>query len=152
LFDGRTLVLVQFRALSAEDIQREDCVVDICVVPREFQGEPNQCTAQYALYKLACAGWQRLSTTLGFREDRSGTLTRARVHLSLDGFTRKYEYWSGKPIWFDNYNRQYLIHPHGYQRVFVYRRGARREAQGFWTWIVGDQQIDDTLDCFISRY
>ncbi|RAL01694.1 uncharacterized protein BO80DRAFT_501618 [Aspergillus ibericus CBS 121593] len=158
VFDMKTLVLVQFRALRVEDISAEDCPVDICVIPRDYDPNiPDQCTMQFALYRLAWRGWVRLCATLECREDRRpGEYVRVPTHLNHGGLTRKYEYWSGTPIWVDHYGRQYLAHPSGCRRDFVYRSRPRpngtAETQGFWVWRSQDGLIEDTPNAFISGY
>lgn len=156
VFDSRTLVIVQFRATKADDIRLDDCPVDCCVIPRKPDlHTPGQCSMQYALYRLAWRGWVRLCATLEYSQDGQGVL-RARRKLTLNGLTRKYEYWSGRPKWVDNHGYDYHSHPGGYERRFTYRPvtlpDGRVQSLGFWVWVLRDEIIDDTRDCFISRY
>ncbi|KAJ5668738.1 hypothetical protein N7462_009808 [Penicillium macrosclerotiorum] len=159
-FDVKTLLIVQFRATSPAAISRRDCPVDCCVVSREMNAfDTDQCTMQYALYRLAWRGWLRLSATLEFtEEDRltESTVTSvlavpAPKPLVMDGFTRQYEYWSGCPIWVDHRGYPSRRHPSGHRRHFIYRQHVHRdgttEIQGVWTWGRG---VDDTGNCFIS--
>ncbi|KAK4095890.1 hypothetical protein N658DRAFT_534396, partial [Parathielavia hyrcaniae] len=93
VFDSVHLVIVQFRAASRDLIRNENCIVDCCVIPREpvyFE----QCTIQYALYRLAWRGWMRLSATLLDRND-----TRQSLDVALNGIPRTYEWFSGRPVW-----------------------------------------------------
>lgn len=156
VFDTRTLVIVQFRASRPEDIRDEACQIDCCVVPREFDSQvPRQCTMQYALYRLAWRGWVRLCATLGSQRDgRSGEVVRVRKSLSLAGWTRKYEYWSGRPVWIDSRGNRHTDHPQRFRRDFVWKARQRGdgalEMDGFWVWTDGTREIFDTLNCFIS--
>ncbi|KAJ5454946.1 hypothetical protein N7530_012715 [Penicillium desertorum] len=140
VFDMRTLVIVQFRALSPQDISAEDCPIDICVIPRTPNPDMRDpCTMQYALYRLGWRGWVRLCATLASKEDRrSGEIIRARTSLSLGGLTRKYVYWSGNPIWVDDRGREHDIHPSGCWRDFIFkvrpRQDDTQEVRGFWAW------------------
>ncbi|KAH8691933.1 hypothetical protein BGW36DRAFT_464533, partial [Talaromyces proteolyticus] len=84
LFDTRTLVIVQFRASSVQDIREEDCPVDCCVIPWK-RLEPDQCSIPYALYRLASWGYIRLSGTLECKYEAPGECSWARKSLSLDG-------------------------------------------------------------------
>ena len=97
VFDTKSLVIIQFNASNHRDIAYEDCPIDCCVIPRRMNIE-NQCTMQYALYRLAWRGWIRLSATLESKTLRTGELVRARKSLSLHGYERKYVYWSGEPV------------------------------------------------------
>jgi hypothetical protein len=156
VYDAGNMVIVQFRASSPEDIASRHCPIDVCVVPRDV--DPflqSQCTMQYALYKLALAGWRRLCSTLDSKvvvENQLEKVKRARTHLVLDGFSRKYTWWSGRPYWVDDQNRRYGHHPNGYSRDFVIRYHGE-ESKGYFVWL--DQQgrgVDDTLNCFVSHY
>lgn len=154
----RTLVIVQFRALSLDDIAAEDCPIDCCVIPRGIDPQMRgQCTMQYALYRLSWRGWVRLCATLGSKERRPEEFVRVRTSLPpLSGLTRKYEYFSGSPIWVDNRGREHRTHPSGCWRDLVFKHRSRhngaQEAQGFWVWRIGDRVVDGTPNAFISRY
>lgn len=144
---------MQFRASNHEDIASEDCPIDCCVIPRKIDPYVvNQTTMQYALYRLAWRGWVRLCATLESKTS-GGQLIRARKSLTLHGYTRKYEYWSGRPVWVDDRNRQYVDHPRGYRREFDYRKRRRQNGaivtEGYWIWRCGRDVYDDTLNCFI---
>lgn len=134
----KTLVIVQFRALSLEHIAAEDCPIDICVIPRRMDPHlPDQCTMQYALYRFAWRGWICLCVTLDSKERRPEELMCVRKSLlSLSGLTRKYEYFSGRPVWVDTRGRQYPNHPNGCHRDLVYehrpRHNGTQEVMAFW--------------------
>lgn len=155
VFDTKSLVIIQFHASNHHDIANEDCPIDCCVIPRRMNIE-NQCTMQYALYRLAWRGWIRLSATLESKTLRTGELVRARKSVSLYVYERKYVYWSGEPVWFDRHGGRYTDHPLGYRREFVYRFSSRRDGtlkmKGVWVWRCGEETYEDTPDCFISNY
>jgi hypothetical protein len=135
-----------------------ECLIDCCILPQEFRPDiPYQATIQYALYKLVHRGWKRLCATLSSRDDEeTGVTVRSRTSVYIDGLTRKYVYWSGDPKWVDMHGRAYDSHPHRYMRSFVTTQHRRRngveEIHGTWVWVVGEQVIDDTPNCFISNY
>ncbi|TQV95309.1 hypothetical protein IF1G_06296 [Cordyceps javanica] len=54
-FDGKTLLLLQFRAVKFEAIEDENCPVDCWVL----QANKSRCTLRYALYRLLAQGWRR---------------------------------------------------------------------------------------------
>jgi hypothetical protein len=87
------LLILQFRAPNKDQIQSQECLVDCCIISRE-QLFPEQCTIQYALYRLAWRGWMRLSATLTGQSS-----TRRPLDVALDGVSRVYEWWSGRPAW-----------------------------------------------------
>lgn len=155
IFDSRSAVIVQFRATSFENIKKADCPIDCCVIPRAIQ-VPNQCTINYALYRLAWRGWIRLCATLESTTDDLGNLVRTRKSVSINGYRRKNKYWSGDPVWVDNHNQEYDSHPHGYLREFIYtshqRQNGTMETHGSWVWRVGDRLISDTTNCLVSGY
>ncbi|KAK4096894.1 hypothetical protein N658DRAFT_501069 [Parathielavia hyrcaniae] len=124
VFDSVHLVILQFRAASKDQIQDQDCHVDICIIPREklFQ---EQCTIQYALYRLAWRGWMRLSATSATQEGSK----RKTVTVAVDGIPRAYEWWSGKPFWEVAPGRYQFGHPNGWKRQF-FRLGTG----GYWIW------------------
>lgn len=102
------------------------------------------------------AGWRRLCSTLDSKvvvvEDHLEKTVRARKPLSLDGFIRKHEWWSGKPYWVDNQGRRYTNHPNGYSRDFVIRYQGE-ESKGYFVWFALGQEIrDDTRNCFVPGY
>jgi hypothetical protein len=99
---------------------------------------------------MALAGWVRLCATLSYSQEVTDEYTRARASLEIDGYRRKYVYFSGEPIWYDKHNQIVNKHPRGYQRKFT------QDQQGrycfIWQTADGHPVKTDTLDCFISRY
>lgn len=153
LFDSQSLVIVQFQARNREEIKSRRCRIDRCVIPRGMNAAiVNQCTMQYALYRLAWQGWVRLCTTLESGVDSSGELVRAQKPLSLGRCRREYVWYSGRPEFFDEYNHPCSV-PGGYTRIFVHRPVERRNGSqkpgGFWVWTNGREMKDDTLNCFV---
>lgn len=146
LFDSNTLVIAQFKARNPDEIESGDCPIDCCVIPREDDGTvADLVTMQYALYRLAWRGWIRLCASLEVRQNSSGDLVRTKIHLSFDGYTRKYKYYSGRPFWVDEYGRPHgHQHPNGFYREFVHTNN-RGKIEGFWRWTSGHF---DTLNCF----
>lgn len=138
---------MQFRASKVEDIKR-DCPLDICFIPRAWSHmNPNQCTVQYALYRMASRGWMRLCASLGYTRDESRHYVRARTSLELDGYKRFYSYYSGEPIWYHGRQR-FEAHPQGYKREFSYDH----QGKPCFIWRTANGSIADTPDCFISQY
>lgn len=156
-------MIVQFRASSIEDIKKHDCVVDCCVIPREFDPHmPGQCTMQFALYRLFWRGWKRLCATMYSTEIRrsrssSSETVRTRKSVVLENWTRHYIYWSGETVWRDNHGRQMDHHPTGYRRDFFFDQVRRRDGTsltvGYWVWMLDDKVKEkDTGNCFIIGY
>lgn len=152
LFDSQSLVIVQFQARNREEIKSRRCRIDCCVIPRTSAEIANQCTMQYALYRLAWRGWIRLCATLESEVGGSGGLLRAQMPLYLGKCRREYEWYSGRPRFFDEYNHSCSA-PRGYRRVFIHRTIQRRDGShkpgGFWVWTNGRETKDDTLNCFM---
>ncbi|KAK4203786.1 hypothetical protein QBC40DRAFT_166515 [Triangularia verruculosa] len=124
VFDSVHLLLLQFRAQNRDQIRNEACHVDCCVIPRYYISE-DQCTIQYALYRLAWRGWARLSATLAGQNS-----TRMPLAVALDGIPRAYEWWSGTPLWETAHGRYEFVHPNGWKRQFV-----RQGTDGYWIWV-----------------
>lgn len=143
-------MIVQFRAHDREHIKSRSCLVDCCVIPREYiEDIPHQCTIQYALYKLAWRGWVRLCATLGRAND-----LRAQTDVKIHGCTREYKWWSGEPFWIDRHTGEPCRSPHHIRREFYYRSvqqpSGNAKVGGFWVWVdESDMIVDDTKDCFI---
>lgn len=155
LFDSLTLVIVQFRASQLDDILDPYCHIDCCVIPRAAGHFPDQCTMQYALYRLAWRGLVRLCATLDYAEDKQGELVRAQTSLTINGYKREYDYFTGSPYWLDLHGARYKHHPHGYERRFQQRLvrlpSGHTNGEGFWIWSArGQKDFIDTLDCFIQ--
>jgi hypothetical protein len=145
IFDSVSLVIVQFRASSVEDIASPDCSIDCCVVPREPNHHHDQCTIQYALYRLAWRGWHRLCSSLA-------TKASARSYLSVrhERLKRRSIFWSGDSYWVDGQNH---LQDAPLRRAFVYTVDDRNIPVGFWVWKSGNRIVHyDTPDCFICRY
>ncbi|KAK4642585.1 hypothetical protein QC761_0086040 [Podospora bellae-mahoneyi] len=134
VFDSVHLLVVQFRARDREDIKSPGCPVDCCVIPRHPKYQ-DQCTIQYALYRLAWRGWMRLSATLA----NGGSLP-----VSIGGINRVYEKWSGRPMWEVALGAYEFGQPNGYRRQFI-----RDQTGGFWVWVDNDRNIltYDTGNC-----
>lgn len=154
VFDSQSLVIVQFRARSREHIKSQSCRIDCCVIPRETNRNiVNQCTMQYALYRLAWRGWVRLCATLDTERLSTGERIRASTELVIGRKTREPKWWSGEPEWLDEHGRP-CPGPRGYARTFVHRPVPRRNGGekpgGFFVWISEDRRhmLDDTLNCF----
>lgn len=107
VYDSVHLLMVQFHAKNKEGIRSVNCTIDVCCVPRS-SADPNMCTARYGLYRLVWRGWIRLIATKA-----------ENPAVSLGGFTREFEYWSGRPFWRDEVDRhKELNHPDGYYWMF----------------------------------
>ncbi|POR33875.1 Uncharacterized protein TPAR_05929 [Tolypocladium paradoxum] len=84
-FDGRTLLMLQFRARKLKHVAEADCEVDCWVIPRENEGG---CTLRYALYRLLVQGLRRCQGKL------------ALSNVTLYGQSPKFrQFYSGEPIW-----------------------------------------------------
>ncbi|RSL86981.1 hypothetical protein CEP52_015658 [Fusarium oligoseptatum] len=120
-WDGRTLLILQFRAQTASQIRNEDCEVDCWILPLNT----GICTFRCALYRLMVQGLRRCQV------GTPGPLT-------VGGFTETHrEFFSGQPIWSLNGNPSYT-HPDGYSRVVDKETGAlgwvhsEQDPQGAW--------------------
>ncbi|ESZ89455.1 hypothetical protein SBOR_10161 [Sclerotinia borealis F-4128] len=127
-YDGIHLLVVQFKAKDDEDIKSLHCRVDCCILARTPEGA--QCTARFALYRLAWRGWMRM---IG--------VWSADFHVSIVGWRREFRYWSGRPGWVNEQDprRKELDHPDGYMRRFDLTKKA-------WYWV--DVQRNPVLDVY----
>lgn len=133
-----------------EEIKLETCKIDCCVIPREYQEIPDQCSIPYALYRLGIAGWVRLSSNLDSTPDRQGRLFRAEITLTVGKLTRLYEFWSGRPYFVDESGRPV---DKNYVREFCTTLvNGGTEIRGQWVWTIRDRRAFDTKDCFIKLY
>ncbi|KAM0439584.1 hypothetical protein ACHAPT_000676 [Fusarium lateritium] len=120
-WDGRTLLILQFRAQTASDIRDANCEVDCWLLPLNT----NICTLRYALYRLLVQGLRRCQV---------GTVP---VPLTVGGVTETYrEFFTGCPVWTINGQPGYM-HPSGYYRVVDKDTGAlkwvhQQDPQGVW--------------------
>ncbi|RSL99753.1 hypothetical protein CEP52_009560 [Fusarium oligoseptatum] len=99
-FDGSTLLILQFRALRAKDLEDERCWVDCWVLPRAT----SSCTLRYALYRLLAQGWRRYQAEFSTPSFTIGGLTPCSR-----------EFFTGRPIW-EGEGGCFPTHPGGYQR------------------------------------
>lgn len=106
-FDGAVLVLLQFRAFRAEDINDEKCPIDCWTLPIDG----SSCSLRYGLYRLLAQGWRRCQAELAAPFSIGG----------LQPYCR--EYFNGQPIWKVNGQKQ-RSHPNGYQRGVDQQTGA----------------------------
>lgn len=117
MYDGKHLLIVQFKAKNVEDIKSANCAVDCCILART-PDNPNECAARYALYRLVWRGWMRMTGK-----------NSENIPLSLAGWDRKFHYWSGEPFWENQQiHTQEMMHPNGYVRLFS--TAAKR-----WYWV-----------------
>ncbi|APA13349.1 hypothetical protein SS1G_08066 [Sclerotinia sclerotiorum 1980 UF-70] len=105
VYDGIHLLIVQFKAKDANQIKSADCPVDCCILARAPE-DAQQCAARYALYRLVWRGWIRMTGEWS-----------VEIPVSLDGWDRKFRFWSGRPYWEQGRIKE-MIHPNGYQRRF----------------------------------
>lgn len=67
----------------------------------------------------------RLSATL-----TGQNFTRRPLDVALDGVSRVYEWWSGRPAWEVAPRRYQFGHPNGWKRQFI-----RDGTDGYWIWV-----------------
>ncbi|KAL4925818.1 uncharacterized protein BDV17DRAFT_294089 [Aspergillus undulatus] len=140
LYDSVHLLILQFRARTREDIRSRDCIIDCWIIPRAEE----YCTFQYALYRLAWRGWVRLSATL----DGGNRDERLELEVTIDRMDRRYEYWSGRPIWEVTPGRYEYVHPNGWQRQWMQNQ---QQNNGYWFWARPGSQdrVRDTGNCLL---
>lgn len=158
IFDGDQLVLVQFRALSLEDIRDPDCEVDVCVISHP-DGPTSESipTMQYALYYLCWTGFRRLCGTMSCQNTAIRSVSeRAPLQVRIGNLIRDYVYFSGEPCWYmynpdDMYgsDEQEYPTPRGWRRLFEWRPRSNVHLGGYWYWTNGPYQIQDTENCFV---
>ncbi|RSL61279.1 hypothetical protein CEP54_006328 [Fusarium duplospermum] len=107
-FDGSTLLILQFRALRAKDLEDERCWVDCWVLPRAT----SSCTLRYALYRLLAQGWRRYQAEFSTPSFTVGGLTPCSR-----------EFFTGRPIW-EGEGGSFPAHPGGYRRSVDAATGA----------------------------
>ncbi|KAK5998643.1 hypothetical protein PT974_01024 [Cladobotryum mycophilum] len=118
-WDGRTLLLLQFRAQMASQMLAEDCPVDCWVIPINN----SNCTFRYALYRLLAQGFRRCQTISAPLPTVAGLTASDR------------EFYTGRPIW-TVYGVHSLDHPLGHFRRADAESGALgwRNHDGDVTW------------------
>ncbi|KAH6628906.1 hypothetical protein F5144DRAFT_655585 [Chaetomium tenue] len=106
-FDGKTLLLLQFRADTPAKMLDEDCNVDCWVLPREGSFY----SLRYALYRLMAQGFRRFQGMCA-------------LPISVGGLTpRSRRFFDGVPIWRrDGVDQD--EHPGGYVRSVDGTSGA----------------------------
>ncbi|KKK18880.1 hypothetical protein P175DRAFT_0125885 [Aspergillus ochraceoroseus IBT 24754] len=149
-YDSKYLLLIQFRALSADEIRSENCLIDICAIPRESLHQL-QCTMQYGLYRLTWRGWVRLSATQS-STNHQDRLVASRVNLrSSHGMVRRYEFYSGLPVWMGRDGSEDFSHPDYCNSRRDFRWTSQQD--GVWAWYIHMDWIeDDTANCFVHSY
>lgn len=113
------LLLVQFKVATSDDIKDVDVAVDVWIIPR-FSNLATICTARYALYWMA---WRGLMRVLG----------QQAVPLHFNGWTRGFEYFSGRPYWELSGQKNTFTHPGGAIRKFS-------KDHGYFYWYHKDDQ------------
>ncbi|KEZ42855.1 hypothetical protein SAPIO_CDS5283 [Scedosporium apiospermum] len=106
-FDGEYLVLLQFRAMSVNDIKSQDCKVDCWVIPRVNDGGV---TLRYALYRFLVQGFRRFQGMIAYP-----------VRLR-DIPPYKREWYNGRPLW--KIDGTIVAIPFGHRRRVDARYGA----------------------------
>ncbi|KAI8683105.1 hypothetical protein NCS56_00434400 [Fusarium sp. Ph1] len=116
-----SLLILQFRAQTANEIRDENCEVGCWILPLNT----SICTFRYALYRLMVQGLRRCQV------GTPGPLT-------VGGLTETHrKFFSVQPIWSLNGNPSYT-HPGGYSRVVDKETGAlgwvhpEQDPQGAW--------------------
>ncbi|KAK4152614.1 hypothetical protein C8A00DRAFT_16102 [Chaetomidium leptoderma] len=122
-FDGKTLVLLQFRANRLEDIREEHCPVDCWVFPRDSSTIP----LRYALYMLLVQGFRRFQGAYAQPLTVGGLAPQSR------------QFFDGLPVWTSADGDPVLEHPGGYQRSVDPDSGALR-----WTHPENDDLVWET--------
>lgn len=116
MYDGKHLLIVQFKAKDVDEIKSPNCSIDCCILARTL--EIAQCTARYALYRLVWRGWMRMT----------GEWSN-NIPFSLSGWDRKFRFWSGRPYWENQQTHaKEMTHPHGYYRIFA-------AMTNMWYWV-----------------
>ncbi|AEO69952.1 uncharacterized protein THITE_2171159 [Thermothielavioides terrestris NRRL 8126] len=106
-FDGKTLLLLQFRADTPAKMMDADCPVDCWVLPREGSFY----SLRYALYRLMAQGFRRFQGMCA-------------LPISVGGLTpRSRRFFNGVPVWHPNGVDQ-DEHPGGYVRSVNGTSGA----------------------------
>ncbi|RSL67862.1 hypothetical protein CEP53_002805 [Fusarium sp. AF-6] len=120
-FDGAVLLLLQFRAEKAEDIDKESCPVDCWVLPME----QTACPLRLAFYRLLSQGWRRCQAELTAPFTVGGLAPHSR------------EFFNGLPVR-KHEGKKTRTHPLGYQRSVHATTGAliwiRDENEGEVEW------------------
>ncbi|KAL2160783.1 hypothetical protein VTH06DRAFT_980 [Thermothelomyces fergusii] len=112
-FDGKTLLLLQFRADTLDHICDPHCAVDCWVLPMKSSAVP----LRYALYRLLLQGFRRLQGMYAWPLTVGGLTPIGR------------RFYDSVPLWRDpNREGPYIaaIHPGGYRRSVDPNTGAVR--------------------------
>ncbi|KAK4119948.1 hypothetical protein N657DRAFT_649729 [Parathielavia appendiculata] len=111
-FDGRHLLILVFQAQTVRQIGDQNCPVTGLLFAH---GCP---TLQYGLFRTVTQQIGRMQATTA-------------PPVTLDGYVRRFRYWSGAPYWVDG-NNEYEVHPTGYIRML--------DVSGAWYWAHLDGQ------------
>ena len=106
-FDGRTLLLLQFKATVASDIKSPDCIAECWAIPRV---NPTGVSLRHALYRFLAQGFRRCQGMC------ANEVTINETPPSLRQF------YNGQPLW--NIDGDYHAEPWGYRRVIDPSCGA----------------------------
>ena len=110
-FDGATLLLLQFRANTLEDIKDARCPIDCWVFPASSSKVP----LRYALYRLLVQGFRRFQGLCALPISIGGLAPIGR------------QLFDGLPVWrseVDGAEVAVFDHPGGYQRSVDAESGA----------------------------
>jgi hypothetical protein len=122
-FDGESLLILVFMAWDRQHIRDQDCPV-LCILSSVY--DPN---LRYNLFRAATSQLRRAQAS-------------SAPNVNIDGFTRQFTWWSGKPFWVnDAYGTVHETHPNNYNRWFDRQTGA-------WFWKVGEADVRDTEACW----
>ncbi|KAL2186572.1 hypothetical protein L209DRAFT_731432 [Thermothelomyces heterothallicus CBS 203.75] len=123
-WDGKILLMLQFRATNPWDIRNADCAIDCWIIPHES----SSCTLRYALYRLLVQGFRRCQAATASRPIQVGSFTE-----------HGREFFTGRPIW-NVGGRLTTEHPEGYVRRVDGATGAL-----YWSNGMGNDVVWETV-------
>ncbi|GAW20271.1 hypothetical protein ANO14919_097720 [Xylariales sp. No.14919] len=117
-FDGRWLLILIFQANREEGLQDERCPVTSIIFDYKSP------LLRHCLFRLVCQQTRRCQA-------------ETAPSLNLDGYTRRFVWWSGQPYWVDANNHIYRQHPNRHARRLDPMNGA-------WYWHTPNGRVWDT--------
>ncbi|KAK4243263.1 hypothetical protein C7999DRAFT_18365, partial [Corynascus novoguineensis] len=117
VFDGRHLLILVFQAETVAQIKQQNCPVTGLIFSRTCE------TLRYGLFRTVTHQIRRMQAA-------------AALSVTLDGYVRKFRWWSGDPYWVDGNDNEHGVHPNGYIRIF------NPYGAWFWAYVDGNPVLD----------
>lgn len=119
VFDGKYLLVLVFLAEDGRNqIMNANCRVHCLIFPLDSS------VLLYAFFRLATMGLRRCQAA-------------SAPPVAIGGYTRRFQWWSGNPMWVDVNDGKHANHPGGFTRAFDQGSGA-----WYWVDVAGQTVLD----------